>query len=312
MITLLGKSYLASQFPNALFIASEPTQRAIPGIFIQDVTTWGDFKKVVRYLKDDEVKKTFKTVVLDTIDLLADFCEKYICNREGVEDISDISWGKGYKMVEKEFDTTLRAIIQEGYGCCYISHLKLATVKREDGTEYNEKIPAVSSARCRAVAENLADIYCTIETIRDDEGNLKRVLALRPNDEGISGGNHFKYLDGYCDVSYKALSKAVSDAIDKEEAELGNKGLVKEERNVLPEQPDYDFESLLSEFREITRALQKNTDKDTFKNKWAPYIVNLTDQYLGKGKKVNDCTPQQAEQLALIVDELKEKVGEGI
>lgn len=311
----MGKSYLASQFPNALFIASEPTQRAIPGIYIQDVTTWGEFKKIVRYLKDDEVKKNFKTIVLDTIDLLSDFCEKYICNREGVEDISDIAWGKGYKMVENEFETTLRAIINEGYGCVYISHLKLATVKREDGTEYNEKIPAVSSARCRAVAENLADIYCTIETIKDDEGKPHRVLSLRPNDESTTGGNHFRYLNGYCDVSYDALSKAVSDAIDKEETENGNKGLVKDERNVLPQQPIYDFDSLLEEFNTMTRTIQKNTSKKDFNEKWFPYINGLIEKYLGKGKSPNnknDCGPQQVEQLSLIVSDLKDKVGEGI
>lgn len=306
-----GKSSTAAQFPKTLFIASEPTQRAIPGIFIQDVTTWGEFKKVVRNLKDDEVKENFHTICLDTVDLLSDFCEKYICNREGVEKLADIPWGQGYNMVEKEFEQTIRSIIQMGYGMIMLSHTTTSTFTREDGSEYNKIIPAIGSKRCRAVCENLADIYATIKVKTDEDGNQHRVFVLRPKDDSVAGGNHFKYLPNECPLSYDALSKAVSDAIDKEEAEVGG-NLVKEERNVLPKTPDYDFDALMDEFKNITRALQKNTSKEEFKSKWAPYIVSVTDEYLGKGKKVNDCTPQQVEQLSLIVDTLKEKVGEGI
>ena len=35
-------------------------------------------------------------------------------------------------------------------------------------------------------------------------------------------------------------------------------------------------------------------------------ITSIVDKFLGKGKKVGDCTPDQAEQLDLIVHELEE------
>ena len=35
-------------------------------------------------------------------------------------------------------------------------------------------------------------------------------------------------------------------------------------------------------------------------------ITSITDQYLGKGKKVMDCTPEQSEQIDLIIHDLEE------
>jgi len=37
-------------------------------------------KQVYRELKKPEVQETFKTIVVDTVDIAADLCQKYICN----------------------------------------------------------------------------------------------------------------------------------------------------------------------------------------------------------------------------------------
>ena len=45
-----------------------------------------------------------------------------------------------------------------------------------------------------------------------------------------------------------------------------------------------------------------------FKDYWMPRIVEITDRYLGKGKKVSQCNREQVEALSLIVDDMKELV----
>lgn len=302
-----GKSRFAAEFPDALFLASEPTQKAIPGIKIMDITSWAELKKMVRFLDDKDVKAFYKTVVLDTIDLYANFVERYICNQAGVEDVKDIPYGAGYGRVEREFEQTLRKIINLGYGLVLISHVTQGTFTREDGSEYNKLTPAVSSKRCKAVAENLADIYGFIHTV---DGH--RILTLRAPDGSISGGNHFKYLVPEVPLSYEALTKAVADAIDKDEEEIGNPDFFTDERIKMPEEKTYNFEELTSEFKKLVGQIQKNVNKDDFKTKWAPKITEITDKYLGIGKKVNDCTAAQSEQLMLIIDDLTELVGQGL
>lgn len=306
-----GKSRFAAEFPNAIFFASEPTQNTIPGIMKIDVTSWAEFKKMVRYLKDDEVKAKFKTVILDTVDLLAQFCERYICNQEGVEDLKDIAWGAGYGRVEREFEQTLRNIMYMGYGLVMISHVTTGTFTREDGTEYNKITPAVGSKRCKAVVENIADVYGWIHTVQDENGNGKQVITLRAGDDSISGGNHFKYMVPQVDLSYKALSEAVAAAIDEDEKHCGNSDFFTDERMSLPEEKQLDFEAMMAEFKDLTHKIQKAAG-DEFKTKWTPKIVEITNKYLGVGKKVSDCTAAQAEQVELILIDLKDLVGQGL
>lgn len=65
-----------------------------------------------------------------------------------------------------------------------------------------------------------------------------------------------------------------------------------------------DFRTLVSKIREASG--------DEFGTKWAPKITEITNRYLGVGKKVSDCTPEQVEQLDLICKDIVEAIGEGI
>ena len=75
-----GKTTLATQMEGCLLLAFEPGYHALPGVIAQDVTTWGEMKQVYRELRKPEVQATFKAVIIDTIDIAADRCKKYICN----------------------------------------------------------------------------------------------------------------------------------------------------------------------------------------------------------------------------------------
>ena len=304
-----GKSTFAAQFPDALFITTEPTNRAIPGIRSYEVDNWGGIKKAVRFLKDEEVKKAYKTVVFDTLDLAADFCERYICDQNAVDKISDIPWGGGYSLLEKEFEQTLRSILKEHYGLVFISHVKEGTFTREDGSEYNKLTPSISSKKCLAVAENFADIYGWAHVRKYDDGSTKTVLTIRQENDSVSGGNHFKYIAPEIDLSYKALEKAIRGSLEKEEQLVGSEFFTDEKNSFV--ETTYNFDELMSIFQDLVSKIQSATG-ETFNSIWAPRITDIVEKYLGKGKKVNAITPSQVEQLDLIVEELKEAVGEGL
>ena len=306
----VGKSRLAAEFPKPIFFATEPTQTTIPGAYIVPVTKWSEFKQYLRQLKDDELKQTFSTVVIDTVDLASTYAEKYICQREGVESIKDISWGAGYKMVENEFRDTLFSIRQEGYGLVLISHVTSSTFTREDGTEYNENIPALPDKRTRGVVENLADIYAYAHMVKNQEGQYERVLTLRAVDPTTPAGSHFKYLPDMVPLDYTSLSEALAEAIDKEEQELG-KEFFTEEKSSLVAESKADFNELMAEFDEMVTKLQEITG-GAFAAQWAPRIAETVAKYLGKGKKISDCGPDQVDMVELIVNDLKEQIGNGI
>lgn len=43
-------------------------------------------------------------------------------------------------------------------------------------------------------------------------------------------------------------------------------------------------------------------------NTYGPMITASIEKYLGKGKKISDATPEKAEMISLIVDEIKEDI----
>jgi len=88
-----GKTTLASQFPKSLLCAFEIGYHALPGIKAVDITKWSDFKRVCKQLKTEEARATYDTVIVDTIGIAIDMCEKYILSVNSVDSLSEVAWG---------------------------------------------------------------------------------------------------------------------------------------------------------------------------------------------------------------------------
>lgn len=93
-----GKTTLATQMPGAVLLAFEKGYNALPGVMAQDITSWGEMKQVYRELKKPEVKATYQSVVVDTIDIAAEMCQKYICDQNGITALGEIGFGKGWTL----------------------------------------------------------------------------------------------------------------------------------------------------------------------------------------------------------------------
>jgi len=66
------------------------------------------------------------------------------------------------------------------------------------------------------------------------------------------------------------------------------------------EEKTYDYDSLMSEFQTLVERLMTANQSNAIK------ITSVVEKYLGKGKKVGDTTPEQAEFIHLINTEIKE------
>lgn len=266
----------------------------------QPLNTWGEFKKVLTELKDPAVREKFSTIVIDTADIAYSLCEKYICNREGVDNIQDLAYGKGYKMVATEFDESIRKILQLNYGLVLISHAQDKTFKDANGEEYNQIVPTLDN-KARLICQRTCDIVgysCTADT----EDGRKTLLYMRESPRYMAG-SRFKYTPEYIEFSYENLVAAIADAIDKQAEDTGGAFITEERTQTVTQEVVYDFDALKSEFQEIVGTLMSANQSNASK------ITAVVDKYLGKGKKVNDCSPEQAEQIDLIVHDLKLLVG---
>ena len=295
-----GKTTFGVKMPGALLLAFERGYNALPGVIAQDITTWGEMKQVVRELKKPEVKARFKSLIIDTADIAADCCQKYICNQLGIENIGDGGWStNGWAKYKKEFEDTFRTLTQLGYAVVFISHAKEKTIKPQNGQEYQE-IGSSMQSSALAIIENMSDIIGYAHSKVDTTGNSNVVLTLRSPDGSIRCGGRFKYIANEIDFTYDALTKALNEAIDKEAAETNNQ-FVTSERAAAPILKEYDYDALMDEFQTLVgQLMQVNSASNGAK------ITQIIERYLGKGKKISETTRDQAEFIHLIVTEIKE------
>lgn len=110
----VGKTTLARDM-GALILACEDGTRAISGAYVMPIRTWSDIRTVVRALKDARMKERYKAIAIDTVDICANLCEKYVCNQLGIATLGEGGWVKnGWSTFKKEFEEVFRTIALEG------------------------------------------------------------------------------------------------------------------------------------------------------------------------------------------------------
>lgn len=305
-----GKTTIASKFPKALLLAAEKGYNALAGVMAQPINSWAEFKKVLRQLKDERAKEFYETIILDTADILYDYCTKYICDNAprsdggfGVDSISDIPFGRGYGMVEKEFDTALRSIVQMDYGLVIISHSTDKTFTDENGTQFNKIVPTLDK-RANNICARMSDIVGYSRAVTDQNGNISTKLFMRETPR-YEAGSRFKYTPDYIDFTYENLVNAIGDAIDKQAEEDGEQFFTNERKNLYQDTTkDLDFDDLMEKSNALITQMIENNSEEKFKEYYQPRIIQITDRYLGRGQKMSQCSREQVEALSLIYDDL--------
>ena len=288
-----GKTTFGASCKKPLLLAFELGYNALPGVMAQPVQSWGEVKQVLRDLKRPEVKEVYSTIVVDTVDIASQLCEKYMCNQLGIENIGDGGWAtNGWAKAKKEWEQTWRAFTMEGYAVVFISHSKDKVFKKKDGTEYNQITPSCSTAY-EEIIKNMVDIMGYIEI-----DNGQRKLILRSADDSVDCKSRFKMIAPEIPFGYNELVDALNEAIDREAA-LTNGEFVTNESFKAPEVTNYDYDALMAEFKDIVGIVMGKNQTNAVK------LTAIVDKYLGKGKKVAEATPEQSELIYLIISEIK-------
>ena len=299
-----GKTTIAAKFPKALLLAFEKGYAAIPGVMALPINSWSDFKRVLRQLKEPKAQEVYETVIIDTADIAYDLCTKYICANNNADSVSDIPYGKGYGMIEKEFDEALRSIVQLNFGLVIISHDTDKVFTNENKEQYNKIVPTLDK-RANNICARLCDIIGYSRSVEDETGNLVTKLFMRGTPR-YEAGSRFKYTPDVIDFTYQNLVDAIADAIDKQMEEEGSNLFTDKRETAHQVIQSKDFDELMTEFDAIIGGIIKTATDEEMTSYWSPRIQQITDKYLGKGNKVGNMNREQVEALSLIIDDLKE------
>lgn len=107
----IGKTTLASQFPDPLFIDVEDGSNHLDvKRFDENPKTWEALLNQLNYIKKDPT--VCRTVVIDTVDAAEKLALKYILKSSNKKALADFGYGKGYELLSNEF-TRLIELLNE-------------------------------------------------------------------------------------------------------------------------------------------------------------------------------------------------------
>jgi hypothetical protein len=175
----IGKSTFCSKAPDALFLACEPGLNSLE-VFQVPITTWEDMLQTCAELAAGN--HTFKTIIIDTVDILYKHCSDYICKTQKITHPTDSPYGKGFALVNNEFQRVLNKLAFLPYGLILISHTEEKEIEKPTG-KYTRVVPSIPE-KARRIVTAMADliVYCDIEPITDANGKTtwERVIRTKP------------------------------------------------------------------------------------------------------------------------------------
>lgn len=243
------KTTVAAAFENSLLAAFEIGYKFIDGVHAQPLQKWTDFKKFVRELKKQAVRDKYETIVIDTVSLAYNACYDYVLQQNDIEDPGDLGFGKGWRLIRKEFEKVMLSITQMGYGLVLIAHSDemAATEKKAAVTKVDiDKRPAT-------IIKGLADfIFYLRKEYKDgmEQIHENKTVYAYTNLVSIESKTRSRYFTPRFEFDYKTLKKEMKNAIDEQKKVEGIITIDAQEHS-LHEIVEESLEQLLADIRQV-------------------------------------------------------------
>ncbi|NTX58840.1 ATP-binding protein, partial [Myxococcus sp. CA039A] len=177
----IGKSSLAAQFPNPIFIDTEGSTTELDVRRVPRPTSWEMLKQQVQWVKQQGPSR-FGTLVIDTIDWAEMQCNESVCAQHNKKGIEDFGYGKGYIYAAEEFGRFLNLlsdVVEAGIHVVLTAHSQIVKFEQPDEMgaydRYQLKLGAKTGSRTAALVKEWADMvlfinYKTFSVAVDDKG----------------------------------------------------------------------------------------------------------------------------------------------
>lgn len=166
--------------PDCIIYDTEAGTNALECYAVQG-ESWWTFLEFCAALESDE---RFSMVAIDTVDVLYQHCLEHVCEEHGIKHPSDLDWGKGWGLVNKEFQRAIIKLAQGPRGLWFTSHSQDITLKTRTA-EMHKTVPTLGG-KARDFLIGFCDIILYAEMYETTDG-LRRVLHAEPSDNWEAG-----------------------------------------------------------------------------------------------------------------------------
>ena len=208
-----GKSSWCSHAPDALFLATEPGLNHL-SVYQLPVDSWEELLAACQEIA--EGKHPFKTIIIDTVDNAYRACVEYILKKHKIEHESDLGYGKGYALVNNEFQRVLTKLAFLPYGLFLVSHSVEKEIETRTG-KHTRVIPTLPD-KARKFVLGLVDmiLFCDQEVTRGEGGEpvYRRVMRTKPH-PNYEAGDRTGRLPAVIDLDFEKFLEAFDAATGK-------------------------------------------------------------------------------------------------
>lgn len=195
----IGKTAILSGFPDLLLLATEKRYNAFDFKVVNIVSWRKDL--TIKYGIDeygvqnvafvdivDEICKgdhSFKTIAIDTIDVLTNLCVEYVCKYFKIKHVSDLGFGKSYDMIKSELNNELNKLFMTNCGLVFTSHIKSREVIKPNGGSFTKITSSLINQARDVVHPKVSTIgLMKVKTVKIAEGKYteKRVITFKPTE----------------------------------------------------------------------------------------------------------------------------------
>ena len=177
----IGKSTLASQFPDAVFIDFE---HGTDSMDVARFDTPEDYTTLIDLLNSISQEDICKTVVLDTADRLEQMITVHVCRKYQIRSIEDAGYGKGYTYLAEswiELMKVLDKIIDSGKNVVLVAHAAMRKFEQPDEMGAYDRWELKLSKKTAPLIKEWSDmlLFCNYKTniITDEKTKSKKAIG---------------------------------------------------------------------------------------------------------------------------------------
>lgn len=168
----IGKSTLASKFPDPVFIDTEGSTHSMEVARLPKPSSWAYLLEEIEYVKNNP--GVCKTLIIDTLDWAEQMCIEHVCASHGKSGIEDFGYGNGYVYTKEEFGRFLNRLsdlIDLGINVVLTAHAQVRKFELPDEMgaydRWELKLGKKTSSQTSPLVKEWADmvLFCNYKTI---------------------------------------------------------------------------------------------------------------------------------------------------
>lgn len=176
----IGKSTLAAQFPNPLFIDTEGSTKFLTVGRLPAPKSWAELINEIKWAAahPDELD----TLIIDTVDWAESMAIAKVCEDKGLKDIEAAGYGKGYTYLADEFRRFLRhldTVIESGTNVVLVAHAAMRKQELPDERGAFDRWELKLQKKVAPLIKEWADLllFCNYKTSVVTDANTKSKKA---------------------------------------------------------------------------------------------------------------------------------------